>query len=784
MAFGCCAKKDEGEKKPKKLSDRKCTDILCLIIFIVFVGILAAIMGLAIMTGEWASLVYEQDYLGQRCGIGTMSTKPKAFYPRIPRDLYEQNDLVQTGTVAAFAQIRLYALCVESCPSEFNIVNPEAAMVTDYGYDPTTQVTQALGTGTQKLWLSATPTVDIMNRCIPRSETSTDLVEMCAYPKCNSTEAAAVGAVCANTGSFVNGEWAICPTVDPDNTGSGGPIDCAAQTDTCKVRAKETTTMAYALSTSDEASAAMLASVANTVGGLFEIMSAISSASTMIIVGGILVPIVLAFGYMMLLFFFAKTIIYTLLVVLILSELVLTFVCFSRSGISFGSVSGASIIAAASSNSVQNVTVPDAAISALSAVSSESQWIYAVAFLLMAIITVITILTVLLARKKIAICAAIVQEATTVFISMPLLMFFPSLSTIIQILVCLWFVITMVLVQTQKGTSIEHVFNLAVNTSSDAFLDLMATTNITTPAAPALDPIAGLRSLITSPLYSTGCAVIVLFGFFTLVQFVQGIAWCTMSGATYYWYFFHKREEEDAQSEQTRVPISRSLSRVLFYHSGSVAFAAFVIATCDMLRALATYLEAQMGPTQNKLVKLAFKVLQCCLYCLKKTVKFVSYYGLVFVACQGSSFCMGCYKTFFFFLQNPGQVSINALVIKLLSLIATLASPSFCGVVFYYVIDGYFASSAELSNFNAMYPGVIIFVLAAIMTVSCMKVFECVITTIFVCCFQDKAEFGGKYMSDRLANAFHIKRDDKKKEAPKEASKEVLQDQNESLQNV
>ena len=67
--------------------------------------------------------------------------------------------------------------------------------------------------------------------------------------------------------------------------------------------------------------------------------------------------------------------------------------------------------------------------------------------------------------------------------------------------------------------SIELVFELAVNTSSDAFLDLMATSNITAPAAPALDPIGGLRSLITSPMYSTGCAVIVLFGFFTLGGF-------------------------------------------------------------------------------------------------------------------------------------------------------------------------------------------------------------------------------------------------------------------------
>jgi choline transporter-like protein 2/4/5 len=746
--FPCCGKKPEGEKKPKKPSDRKCTDIVCLVIFILFLGILGAILAISVSTGDWASLVYEADYMGNRCGVGDYATKPKAFYPRIPRDMFEQKDIIEAGSVTAFTSLRLYALCVASCPTDFNIENPESSLITDYGYSKTSPVTQALGSGTQELWLSATPTVDIFNRCIPRTESSSDRVEMCAYPKCTSAEAVAVGAVCETSGGFPNGSWPVCPSSE----GSGmEDSECTAQKDVCKVRARETTTMTFELATSDEASAAMLSQVANSVGGLFEIMSSISSASVFIGVGGIVLPIALAFLYMFLLFMFAKIIIYSLLVMLVFSQLLATFVCFSRSGISFNGVSGDTILATASATS--NVSVPDAATNALGAVEEDSQWIYAVGFLVLAILTVITIVSIVLARRKIAIVAAIVKEATTVFISMPMLMFFPSLSTLMQIGVCFWFIISMVLVQTTKPESIDVALDLVANTSSAEFIALGVNAS-----GVSVDPIEGLRGLVQSSFYQNGCFLLVLFGFFTLIQFVQGIAWCTMSGAVYYWYYFFGREGAENEAEQTRVPIFRSLTRVLFYHTGSVAFAAFVIAICDMLRAAASYAEAQMGPTNNFLVKLAFKVLQCCLYCLKKTVKFVSYYGLVFVACTGNSFCMGCYRTFFFFLQNPGQVAINATVTMLLRLVAVLSCPLFCGVVFYYIIDGYFASDPELSTLNAMYPGAIITILASVMTVSCMTVFECTITTIFVCCFQDKAEFGGKYMSDRLAKAFHIKR--------------------------
>ena len=210
----------------------------------------------------------------------------------------------------------------------------------------------------------------------------------------------------------------------------------------------------------------------------------------------------------------------------------------------------------------------------------------------------------------------------------------------------------------------------------------------------------------------------------------------------------------------------------------SVAFSAFVIAICDMLRSAAAYLEAQLGPAENLLVKLAFKVLHCALYCIKKTVKFVSYYGLVFVACEGTSFCLGCYKTFFFFLNNPGQVALNAMVTWLLKLVASLSSPLFCGVVFYYLLDIIYSSNDDHSALNPMYPAAIITILAAVMTCSCMTVFDCTITTIFVCCFQDKAEFNSKFMTEqhpRLADAFQIKKKKGDGDAPGAPEAEVKQ---------
>jgi hypothetical protein len=69
-----------------------------------------------------------------------------------------------------------------------------------------------------------------------------------------------------------------------------------------------------------------------------------------------------------------------------------------------------------------------------------------------------------------------------------------------------------------------------------------------------------------------------------------------------------------------------------------------------------------------------------------------------------------------------------------------------------------------------MYPAIAIYIGAVLMTSACMNVFDCTITTIFVCCFEDQAKFNSQYMLQphhkSLAAVFKRK---PKKEAPEKA---------------
>ena len=108
----CCGPKEE-KTGPKPLSDRRCTDILILILFALFWGGLVAIFTVVWSTGDTMSLFYDADYLGNRCGVGALKNRTKAYYPRMADDLLEQRAYLQAGAVW---NIQLYTLWCAASP--------------------------------------------------------------------------------------------------------------------------------------------------------------------------------------------------------------------------------------------------------------------------------------------------------------------------------------------------------------------------------------------------------------------------------------------------------------------------------------------------------------------------------------------------------------------------------------------------------------------------------------------------------------------------------------------
>ena len=100
----------------KDIEDRHCTDVCCLLLFVVmWIGLLS--IGIfSFFNGDLASIEYGSDYMGNRCGMGNFSDRPVVWYPRFARDVAEQAGVLAKHPTAKawidFPDMALYRMNV------------------------------------------------------------------------------------------------------------------------------------------------------------------------------------------------------------------------------------------------------------------------------------------------------------------------------------------------------------------------------------------------------------------------------------------------------------------------------------------------------------------------------------------------------------------------------------------------------------------------------------------------------------------------------------------------
>ena len=107
--------------------NRKCTDTLCCLVFLVFLAAWGVVCFVGLHYGELLSLVYARDYRGRVCGTGDFVDRTRTYYPRLKDDLLQYAfDTVEGFTTGEavdltnleinFEELQLTGICVESCP--------------------------------------------------------------------------------------------------------------------------------------------------------------------------------------------------------------------------------------------------------------------------------------------------------------------------------------------------------------------------------------------------------------------------------------------------------------------------------------------------------------------------------------------------------------------------------------------------------------------------------------------------------------------------------------------
>jgi len=195
-------------------------------------------------------------------------------------------------------------------------------------------------------------------------------------------------------------------------------------------------------------------------------------------------------------------------------------------------------------------------------------------------------------------------------------------------------------------------------------------------------------------------------------------------------------------------------------HLGSVCFGALVITIVKVIRITFALLEysARDRIGSNLALKLLFKCINCILYCIEKTVEYVSLWGYIFVAVHGTSFCRSCWDAFAFQLKYLSQTVVNKSVQFILKLLIKITITVSCTLITFLYLDG---KSSFTAKFNPLWPSLVVVFTSYIIAGAFCTVFDVSIDTIYLCAFEDmervKANKEAKlYMSDNLRASFGI----------------------------
>ncbi|DBA04865.1 TPA: hypothetical protein N0F65_006867 [Lagenidium giganteum] len=354
--------------------------------------------------------------------------------------------------------------------------------------------------------------------------------------------------------------------------------------------------------------------------------------------------------------------------------------------------------------------------------SNDKKQAYAIAAYVSYGLSGVVFLLVCCFQKKIRVTVGIIKEASRAIQHMPLIMIFPLWPFVIIVVLFIYSAIIGAFVYSAETIQFDKLSSSVSNSTAVA-------------DASAITLTGAQQTTLTN-------------------QLINAISMCTIAGAVCRYYWSRNKSTE----EIGRFPVLYSLKNCFRYHFGSLAFGSFIIAVVQFIRAVLLYIDHQTQGVQqsNLMVKVAMKVVQCCLWCLEKCLKFLSKNAYIMIAMKGKSFCASAKDAFKTILSNLAQVGAVSLIVFLLLSAGKIAIAIACGVITFVYIEASpdlygIGGSKEIAS--PLAPILLTILLAWFVASLFLNVYEIAIDTILMCYCEDKEinkESGQYFMSDQL----------------------------------
>ncbi|XP_026323831.1 CTL-like protein 2 isoform X3 [Hyposmocoma kahamanoa] len=224
-----------------------------------------------------------------------------------------------------------------------------------------------------------------------------------------------------------------------------------------------------------------------------------------------------------------------------------------------------------------------------------------------------------------------------------------------------------------------------------------------------------------------------LLGFFWTMFFISGVADMMLASTFSTWYWtFHKRD-------LPFFTLTSGIYRTLRYHLGTVAFGALIIAIVRVIRVILEYIDHKLKKFDNPFTRCVMCFCKCCFWCLEGFLKFINKNAYIMCAVHGKSFCTSARDAFSLLMRNIVRVVVLDKVMDFIFFLSKLLISIGIGFAVYYLLQWnyvYEVTKGERLHYSYV-PAVILSIATYLVCTIFFNVYAMAVDTLFLCFLED-----------------------------------------------
>ena len=666
--------------------NRRCTDVLFLILYAAFMVAFFAIGVIGFTSGDPRILLYGTDYEGKLC----TEDLPARYWVN-PLEIYELTQATHT-----FDMKDVKSICLKDCPvtasTGLNWVCNYPDSVDGYGYADTTRDEWAANNYDYYDMLSDALKKQSLNNkgpCYPVLLPTVNAYESCTYY--GNASATAVAAL----------------TTEMANNDNEGDVQLLA-----------VGPMVAVLS-------ATVSDYLSTPMATFErYVDDFSQAWVVLLVMGFIAPVVLSFVWMGVLRYFTGMFAYLIIFMVNAMAMLCTLYLYMKAGV-IGSDQVTAYVGTDMGDNLEGYTDP----------SEDNAEVMEVCAHIALAITICLFLFSILMLKRVRTAVAVIKVATQAIGGAPSVVFFPLAPVFASLLFGAWWIAAGIYIYS-SGEIKQQTCTLEAGKSPMKYC--ADTTNV-----PNANCHCGYESVMDESLQYT--LLYHLFGLLWTTQFFQAMTMLTLA-SVFATYYFRGGSYGTSLSGWLNTPVIQAFRKMSWYHTGSAAFGSLLVAILQFIRIIVAYMVHQLKKAgkDNVLVKYAACCVQYCLWYLQKIIEWINRNTYIMIAIEGKSFCWSAWEAISLIFNNILTVGAVNVIGDILLFLGKFSVAACAGLLAFLMLDSDTYTTGE-SKVSSPLLVVIFCVLFGFVIASLfMSVVEMAIDTTLLSFCKDCKIHGGK----------------------------------------